>query len=133
MEALKKYPEKLKVVKAGGILRQELIDAFVNGALLRWKVELINRIIPENLDIIRETVCLHDKETGNSVDDAAWKKISEMRQYLAKDGAQKSLFSRIKEVLEAGKYEEASKMQQEMAAKMGELTAAYAAYERNLI
>jgi glutamine synthetase len=131
MDALKKYPEKLKVLKAGNVLRQDLIDAFVNGALLRWKVEIIERIIPQYLDSIRKVTCLHS--VANPVDDAAWAKINELRLYLAKDGAEKSLFTKVREVLAAGKYSEASAMQQEMAAKMGELETAYELYKRNLL
>ena len=131
MDALKKYPEKLKVLKAGNVLRQDLIDAFVNGALLRWKVEIIERIIPQYLDTIRKIVCLHCE--ANPVDDAAWAKINALRLALAKDGAEKSLFTKVREVLAAGKYSEASAMQQEMAAKMGELEAAYELYKRNLL
>ena len=131
MDALKKYPEKLKVLKAGNVLRQDLIDAFVNGALLRWKMEIIGRIIPQYLDSIRKITCLHSEP--NPVDDAAWAKINELRLYLAKDGAGKSLFTKVREVLAAGKYSEASALQQEMAAKMGELETAYELYKRNLL
>ena len=131
MEALKLYPEKLKVLKAGNVMRQDLIDAFVNGALLRWKVELIDRIIPQHLDTVRCIVCLHCEE--NPVDDAAWTAINNLRLYLAKDGAEKSLFSRLREALGAGKYSEASTMQQEMTAKMGELESMYEVYKRNLL
>ena len=131
MEALKKYPEKLKVLKAGNVMRQDLIDAFVNGALLRWKVEIIERIIPQHLDTIRTITCLHCD--ANPVDDAIWAKISDLRLYLAKDGAEKSLFTRIREALTAGKYSEASALQQEMAAKMGELETSYELYKRNLL
>ena len=131
MEALKKYPEKLKVLKAGNVMRQDLIDAFVNGALLRWKVEIIERIIPQHIDTIRTITCLHCD--ANPVDDAIWAKISELRLYLAKDGAEKSLFTRIREALTAGKYSEASALQQEMAAKMSEMEVSYELYKRNLL
>jgi glutamine synthetase len=131
MEALKKYPEKLKVLKAGNVMRQDLIDAFVNGALLRWKVEIIDRIIPQYLETVRSVVCLHCDE--NPVDDAAWAKIDALRLYLAKDGAEKSLFSKIREALVAGKFGEASALQQELTAKIGELEADYEIYKRNLL
>ena len=131
MEALKKYPDKVKVLKAGNVMRQDLIDAFVNGALLRWKVELIERIIPGYLETIRNIICLHEEE--NPVDDAAWAKIRELRLYLAKDGLEKSLFTRVREALKAGKYSEASALQQEMNEKMTKLEAMYACYQKNLI
>ena len=94
-------------------------------------MEIIGRIIPQYLDSIRKITCLHSEP--NPVDDAAWAKINELRLYLAKDGAGKSLFTKVREVLAAGKYSEASALQQEMAAKMGELEAAYELYKRNLL
>ena len=132
MDALKKYPEKLKVIKAGNVMRQEIIDAFVNGALLRWKVELVNRIIPDYVDDIRKITPCH--EIGSDAfDDAAWKKVNDLRIALAKDGSSKSMFTQIREVLEAGRYSEASAMQQEITAKMGELQKMYDNYKKNII
>lgn len=132
MEALKKYPEKLKVIKAGNVMRQEIVDAFVNGALLRWKVELINRIIPDHVEEIRAIKPIHTVGS-DPVDDAAWKKVNDLRMSLAKDGAGKSLFTKIREALTAGRYSEASAMQQEMTAKMGELHKLNESYKKNII
>lgn len=134
MKNLQVYPEKVAVITAGDVFRKPLIDAFVNGALLRWKTELATRIIPENLDMIREYQCLHDETTGTDVDDENWTKISDLRVYLAKDSkAQKSLFCRIKTALAAGEYDAASDMQIEMTAKMEELKSLYSAYKKNII
>ena len=41
MEGFKNYPEKRAVITAGGALRDQIINAFEAGALLRWKTELI--------------------------------------------------------------------------------------------
>lgn len=43
MIAFEKYANKM--FKAGGALREEIINAFVAGALTRWKTRLISRII----------------------------------------------------------------------------------------
>ena len=83
------------------------------------------------MDTIRKIVCLHLE--ANPVDDSAWAKINGRRLALSKDGAEKSLFTKVREALASGKYSEASAMQQEMAAKMGELEAAYELYKRNLL
>lgn len=134
MESLKKYPEKVATIKAGGAFSEALIDAFVAGALLRWKIEIINRIIPENLEIVKACKCLHDAATGSDVDSAAWEEIQAARLYLAKDSkAQKSLFTRVKEALEAGDYATASDMQIEMYDKVSALKAAYVCYKKNMI
>lgn len=52
LQALKNFPEKRAVVTAGGALRDQIIDAFVSGGFIRWKTEIISRIIPENRVIV---------------------------------------------------------------------------------
>ena len=134
MQNLVKYPEKVAVLTASGALRQELIDAFVAGALKRWQTELISRIIPENLNTVKQCVCLHDSETATDLDLFHWEKIVALKMYLAKDTiAHKSLFTRLKEALTSGEYSLASELQKEMTAKMSELEAIYAQYKRNMI
>ncbi|NLP41271.1 MAG: glutamine synthetase [Veillonellaceae bacterium] len=134
MENLKKYPEKVAVLTAGNIFREELINAFVAGALTRWKTELLKRLIPENLAIVKECQCLHDANTVADYDLYTWEKIQALRIYLAKDTfAQKSLFTRIEEAVIAGEYEAVSRLQLEMADKISELEASYSKYKKNMI
>lgn len=134
MENIKKYPAKLEVLKTGNVLRQEIIEAFVAGALTRWKTELLKRIIPENLDIVKECQCLHDAETAVDYDLYNWEKIQGIRLYLAKDTvAQKSLFTRIEEVIAEEDYSAASDLQIEMSAKIDELKALYEKYKKNMV
>ncbi len=129
---IEKYPQKVAVLTAGNAFRKELIDAFVAGALLRWRTELVNRIIGENCEIIKECKPVHDVK--DEIDEKAWQKVSALRAYIAKDTtAAKSLFSRIREAVATGDYAAASNMQIEMAAKMSELKALYAQYKRNII
>lgn len=49
---MKKYPEKRAVLTEGKAFSDKIIDAFVEGELIRWKTELISRIIPENRMLI---------------------------------------------------------------------------------
>ena len=81
---LSNYPEKRKVLTASGALRDQIIDAFVNGELIRWKTELISRIIPENRALISKfkeikSAYVTDEDSYN------WNKINRYRYYLAKD------------------------------------------------
>jgi glutamine synthetase len=134
MENLKKYPAKVEVLKASGIMNEAIIDAFVAGALIRWKTELLNKIIPENCDIVKAAKMLHDSVTGTDLDADLWNKINALRVYIAKDSvAQKSMFGKIRAALEAGNYAAASDLQIEMSAKIDELKALYAEYKRNMI
>jgi glutamine synthetase len=134
MQNLKKYPEKVKTLTAGNAFRQELIEAFAAGALVRWKAELLNRIIPENLSIVKEAKALHEADSASDLDLTNWDKINTIRVYLAKDCMlQKSLFTRIKEAIQTGDFDAVSEMQIEMSAKVGELEILYREYKKNMI
>lgn len=133
MENFANYPDKKAVITAGGALRDQIIDAFKAGALLRWKTELIARIIPENRDIVRkakeiESSFVTDQDSYN------WNKISAIRASLAKDSIdEKSLFTLLINALNEGDWATASGLQVEMYDKIEELKALYDAYCKNMI
>lgn len=134
MESLNKYPAKLEAIKAGNVLRQEIIDAFVAGALIRWKTELLKRVIPGNLEIVKAAKCLHAKEEAVDLDLYNWEKISALRVALAKDTvAKKSIFTRINDAINTGDFAAASALQIEMSEKIEELKAIYAEYKQNML
>ncbi len=133
MENFRSYPEKKAVITASGAMRDQIIDAFRAGALLRWKTELISRIIPENRDIVRR---LKEVESDFVTDQDAynWNKINAIRTYLAKDSIdEKSLFTLLIHALNAGDYATASGLQVEMYDKMEELKGLYDSYIKNMI
>ncbi|WP_110956167.1 type I glutamate--ammonia ligase [Anaerosinus massiliensis] len=133
MTAIEKHPEKKSVLTAGGALRPEIIDAFVAGALLRWKTELISRIIPENLGIVRACKEIEADYTTDQ-DCYMWNKVNELRCYLAKDSLEeKCLFTLLSEALTEEDYATASGLQVEMYDRIQELKSLYAAYKKNII
>lgn len=131
--ALDKYPDKVKVISSGGALQERIINAFREGALLRWKTELISRILPEMRELVRkakkvEMPFVTDQDAYN------WNKIFMLRAELAKDSIdEKSLFTRLIKALETGKYDEASDLQIVIYQKIEELKSLYDAYEKNMI
>lgn len=133
MEGFSLYPEKTAVIKKGGVFSDQIIDAFKAGALLRWKTELISRIIPENRNIVRklkkiESSLVTDQDAYN------WNRLSELKTYLAKDSIdKKSLFTLLVSALESGDYARASGLSVEMYEKMEELKELYDAYVKNMI
>lgn len=133
MENLSHYPEKRAVITAGGALNDAILRSFVASALLRWKTELISRIIPENRLIVRAAKEI-EADVVTDQDSYTWTKISGLRAYLAKDSIdEKSLFTRIVNALCAGDYATASALQVEMYDKIEELKGLYAAYRQNMI
>ena len=132
MSAFEKYPAKVKVITAGGALRPQIIKSFREGALLRWKTELIARILPEMRDVVRKA---HRIETDFRTDQDSynWNKIKAAREFLAKDSIdKKSLFTRLTKALTDGDFATASKLQVEMYDKVEELKSLYADYAKNM-
>ena len=127
------YPEKVAVLTAGNTLRPQIIESFRTGALLRWKIELISRIIPENREIVRRMVEIKSDFVTDQ-DAYMWNKIHDLRIYLAKDTIDdKALFTLLIKALNEGDYPTASALQIEMYAKMEELKCLYECYKKNMI
>ena len=105
MQNFENYPEKTAVITSSSALREQIIDAFRAGALLRWKTELIARIIPENRDIVRRAKEIKT-EFVTDLDSYNWNKINGIRSYLAKDSIdEKSLFTLLINALNDGDYD----------------------------
>ena len=127
------YPEKVAVLTAGGTLRPQIIESFRTGALLRWKIELISRIIPEYRDLVRRMKEIKSDFVTDQ-DAYIWNKIHDLRIYLAKDTIDdKALFSLLIKALGEGDYRVASALQLEMYAKIEELKELYDCYKKNMI
>ena len=121
MQAFEKYPAKVKVITAGGALRTQIIKSFKAGALLRWKTELIARILPEMRNIVRKAQII-ESNSRTDQDSYNWNKLKDVRDYLAKDSIdKKSLFTRLTNALNSGDFATASKLQVEMYDKIEEL------------
>lgn len=132
--ALKKYPEKVAVLTQGNILREEYIESFMQGALIRWKTELLNRLIPENYQAVIDMKKLHDQDTCTDCDLAMWHRIQLLRAKLAKDSFdEKSIFTGIRRAIAEGDYDTASKLKVEMGKTIEELKVLYHDYKQNII
>lgn len=133
MQGFAKYPEKRAVLAASGAMTDVIMDAFVAGSLIRWETELLNRLIPENLAIVRSCKPIHDA-SANDQDLALWRRVQSLREYLAKDSVdEKSIFTMIREAFAKGDKDAASGLQVEMYNMMEELKVAYKNYTNNII
>ena len=133
ISSLDNYAEKRAAITASGAFTDAIIDAFKDGALLRWKTELIARIIPENREIVRKAKYIESSFVTDQ-DSYNWNKINGLRGYLAKDSIdEKSLFTLLIDALNTGDYETASGLQVEMYDKIEELKSLYDAYRKNII
>jgi glutamine synthetase len=134
LRAFDMYPDKIDVLKDGGVMTDKLINSFRMGTMKKWLIEINNRIINDYATEIRGYKMIHHPDKALDLDLANWMKINEMRFYLMKDTySTKSLFTRIRYASEQNSYSEISKLQLELDEKIKALRELYSAYKKNLL
>lgn len=124
---------KHEILKRDDIFTDEIINSFMTVAIEKWKNELKNRIIHDNIAVLRRLVKLHTIECTD-LDVVNWENINFMKKKLMKDSMhEKSVFTRLREALDAGEYDLASNLQIEMNKEMTEIRQMYIKYRRNII
>ena len=125
--------DKMKVLTLGNVMSEESLESYRTATLEQWATELHNRIVPNNMDVIREAVRLHVDGDCADYDVAYWAKIDKLRNALGRNTLQEPcLLAKIINALDAGEYEIASNLQIEMNEKVEELNHLYYMYKRNL-
>ncbi|MGL5756218.1 MAG: glutamine synthetase [Paraclostridium sp.] len=133
MKNLELQSHKIESLTQGEIFTDRIIDSFKTGAIDKWKKELKNRTIQDNIDIIRSLKKIHNKDNMDALDEVVWEEINDIKHYVMKDTiSKKSLFTRIKEAIEGKNYELASNLQIEMKDKMKEVQQLYIQYQKNI-
>lgn len=134
LQAFEEYPEKMEVLTQGNVMKPQFIESFKQGALIRWKTELLSRLLPEYYQAVVEMKRLHDQETCTDGDLAMWHKIQVLRTKLAKDSFdEQSMFTSFRRAAAANDYDALSKLQLQMAAAIHELKILYHDYKQNII
>lgn len=133
MKNLELYKYKLDSLKQGKVFTDEIINSFKIGALDRWSKELKNRIINDNMEIIRSCVKLHDKDTMDVLDEVVWNEICDIKHIVMKDRLnRKSLFTKIREAIDNKDYQLASELQLKLKEYMEKVQQLYIKYSKNI-
>src|SRR5699024_806944 len=123
---LDKYIEKVEVLKNNDVFTDDIINSFKVGAIYKWMKELKDRIIQDNMDIIRKCKKIHTIDNINTIDEVIYNNINNIKLELMKDTlTKKSLFTQIIEALDNNELELASKLQLIMKDKMELLQSEY--------
>lgn len=128
------FRENPTLLLEGEAFNTEIINSFKKGTLSRWNMEIIGRIVPFNIELIRGFKYLNHNEEASDLDSLIWEKINQKRRYLMKDSSkEKSLFTRLKEAVESEDYSDISYLQLEIIAEITELKTVYNLYKKNII
>lgn len=135
MQAIDKYPDKAKILLEGDVLKPAFISSFLEGAMIRWRTELVTHYIPECRDKLKGYKPLHNLDMANSPWDAnMWKQVEQLRTEIGKNTDMGTcLFTQIEQAIADAEYGKASSTQQILMAKMEELDAMYHKYANNIL
>ena len=121
-----------EILCRGGVFDNKLLASYYQAMLVRWEMELMEKIIPANLSLIRSIT--RTDEGAVDYDNELWTDINYLKTQLAKDTKeQKSIFTRIKAAVKAGDWEKTSVYQLAMKNAMNELKSKYKIYCDNQI
>ncbi len=134
LQQFKALDHKHAILKRGDVFSDAIIASYEETLLSQWATELGSRIIPEGIELVRQSRQIHQNGHGVAdIDVVRWEKIQNLRQDLMKDSlARESLFSKIKKAIAEEDYTTVSRLQIEMSDKLEELHALYQIYKYNL-
>jgi glutamine synthetase len=134
MNNIAMYPEKANVLSNGGVFEKDILASYKKAMLFQWTMELCERIIAENVELVRNCVKCHKCGDVTDYDEDLWTRINNLRHYLMKDSLKdKSLYTRIREAIDADDYRTVSDLQLEMSGRVSELKKLYTEYKRNIM
>lgn len=131
--AFEDFYDKVAVLSVDDVMTDLTLESYKQAMLDQWATELHNRIVPNVMNTIRNTVKIHNDGDCVDYDVAYWGKINKLRYNLGRNTlGEQCLLSRIVNSLDAGSYNAASDLQVEMEKKVEELIELYSKYKRNL-
>lgn len=134
LQAFEKYPEKVALLREGDVMPDNVLDSYQQQTLSQWKTELHDRIIPQNMLIIRGCTKLHPENDFSDMDIKNWLEIDRLRHDLAKDTIEeRCLLSQAKDALDQGDYQTASRLQLEIQKQVALLLQLYSQYRKNIL
>lgn len=133
IKMFKEASDKYEILERDSVFTEEIINSFITVSLEKWKNELKGRIIQDNISILRRLTKLHTIECTD-LDVVNWENINFLKRKLMKDSLhEKSVFTRLREALDAKEFDLASQLQIEMNTKMTEIRQMYIKYRRNIL
>ena len=123
--------EVKKVLCRGDVFNEQVLNSYYIAMTQRWMMELLERIIPSNLQTVRSYTKKHIED--DPIDNPKWANIVSLKKNLAKTSTEESVFDKLKKAISSDDKPLVSKLQIEMNRKMDELKHLYKDYTDNQI
>jgi len=127
--------EGIALLTKSNVFTNQVLESYSKAMRRMWKMELSDRILSKNLELVRSCVKLHSLDSiGFTIDDARWEEVDNIRGKLAKDTLeQPCIFSQIRNAIDKKEYSLVSDLQKAMSKYMSDLDKCYTEYRRNIL
>jgi glutamine synthetase len=127
------HKEKLGILYQDQVFSPKFIEAYGDFCIKRWKTVIINRLIPEYMESVKECVRIENQDY-NGADISRYEVIQQLKMDLYKDSSEKSsLFTQIIQSFNKKDYERASNLLNAVEVKIAKLKTLYREYRENFL
>lgn len=128
-------PEGIQLLTKAGVFSENILKSYSKAMRRMWKMELSDRILPKNLEMVRSCIKTNSSDPFIfSIDDSRWDEVETIRDTLARDTSeQPCIFTQIRNAIENKEYLMVSDLQITMSRLMGDLERNYIKYRRNIL
>lgn len=132
LQSFNQCKDKQNILKTGNVFTDDIIQSFKLVSLEKWIKELKNRIIPDNINTLREFIKLHT-DSDCDLDVVNWENIMLLKTKLMKDSLHKKcIFTLLNDALDNKDFQKASDMQIKMNQEMTQIRILYNNYKKNI-
>ncbi len=122
----------LDIFLVNNVFNKNIINSYITGVLDNWIFELENRIVLENIDIIKNMKKIHADD--NSLNDDIWQEIENIKNELAiSTKTNLSIFEELRNAIKIRDYELTSNLQVKIINKISYIKDLYNKYKLNII
>ena len=126
------FDEGLEILCAGEVFSDKILSSYSHAMLDMWQMELMDRIIPSNIALLRKIVKLHND--SSTYDNDAWSDIESIKFSLAKNTDEHfCTFDSIKLAIKNKNLKDISRLQIKMNAAIDEIRTLYKDYSDNQV
>ena len=125
--------DKVTMLTGGDELNEAILRSYRSQMIYKWTVEYHDRYIENTLDLLRDCVKLHEDD-GNAYDAVNWMRVNELKNLIGREEeGRESLLMQARKAVDAGDYEEISRLEVLIEEKVEDLRNVYLRYKRNIL
>lgn len=124
--------DRVTMLTGGDELNEAILRSYRSQMIYKWTMEYHDRYIENALGFLGDCVKLHEDD-GNAYDAVNWMRVTELKNLIGREEeGRESLLMQARKAIDAGDYEEVSRLEALIEEKVEDLRNIYLKYKRNI-